>query len=278
MRRDDAQTLHVTGSAAPVLKKRYEELPLRDMPARRLEARHQHLLREISRSSKPQIAALRYALNRRRGLVPLAAALVIVGTAAAATTTWLTGSPAPSSVVDGFKSYPTQLGFHPLPGQAVLVASSHSASLYATLNSEGGYCLTVSAPWKRPDSLSDGGTCVTASAASAAFVAGTLGVSSSPGGSATTLVVAGRTTNPAARAVRFEGPDGGLQTQRLGSSGFFVAALETSGSVCSRGDWAPTFELLAPGGDPLTKTTVPLATDHGHGVCELVAPQRPPAS
>lgn len=262
MSRDD-QTLHGTGLA---------RLPLREMPARRSSARHQHLLREISSTTQPHAFALRRALNGRRALAPLVAALVIVGTAAAATTGWLTGSPAPTSVVNGFKSYPTQLGFHPLPGQAVLVAGSHSVSLYATLNREGGYCLTVSAPWKRPDSLSDGGTCVTASDAAAALVAGTLGASSSPGGSATTLVLAGRTTNPNARAVRFEDPDGVVRTQRLGSSGFFVATLETPGSPCTQGDWAPTFELIAASGDRLASTTVALASDRGHGVCQFLAP------
>jgi hypothetical protein len=265
MSRNDPETLHA-------LSQPYEKLPLREMPASRLAARHQHLLREISKSTQPRTSALRFALNRRRTLVPLVAALVIVGTAAAATTSWLTGSPAPSSVVNGFKSYPTQLGFHPVPGQAVLVAGSHSVSLYATLNREGGYCLTVSAPWKRPDSLPDGGTCVTASDAAAAFVAGTLGVSSSPGESATTLVVAGRTTNPNARAVRFDDPDGISRTQRLGSSGFFVATIETPGSPCSRGDWAPAFELLAPSGDRLASTTVTLASDRGHGACQFVGP------
>jgi hypothetical protein len=241
------------------------------MPARRSAARHQHLLREIS--TQPHSSTLRRALRGRRALVPLVAALVIVvGTATAATTSWLTGSPAPSSVVNDFKSYSTQLGFHPVPGQAVLVAGSHSVSLYATLNREGGYCLIVSAPWKRPEALPDGGTCVTASDAAAAFVAGTLGTSSPPGASATTLVVAGRTTNPAARAVRFEDPDGVVRTQRLGSSGFFVATLETPGSPCSRGTWAPTFELLAASGDRLASSTVTLASDRGHGVCQFTGP------
>jgi hypothetical protein len=272
MSRDDPQTRRGTGLASPALSEPYEKLPLREMPASRLAARHQHLLREISKSTQPRTSALRFALNRRRTLVPLAAALLIVGTAAAATTSWLTGSPAPSSVVNGFKSYPTQLGFHPVPGQAVLVAGSHSVSLYATLNREGGYCLTVSAPWKRPDSLSDGGTCFTASDAAAAFVAGTLGASNSPGESATTLVLAGRTTNSNARMVRFEDPEGILRTQRIGSSGFFVAVLETPASACSRGDWAPTFVLLGQNGDRLTSATVTLASDRGRGVCTFVAP------
>jgi hypothetical protein len=270
MSRNDPQTLHGTDLAVPV-PTRYDELPLREMPASRRAARHQHLLREFSRST-PRTFALRSVLNRRRALVPLVAALVIVGTAAAATTGWLTGSPAPSSVVNGFKSYPTQLGFHPVPGQAVLVAGSHGVSLYATLNREGGYCLTVSAPWKRPGSLSDGGTCVAASDAAAAFVAGTLGVSSPPGGPATTLVVAGRTTNPTARAVRFQDPDGVVRTERLGSSGFFVTTFVTSSSACSRGDWTPTFEVLASGGDRLASGTVTRASDRGHGVCEFVGP------
>jgi hypothetical protein len=242
------------------------------MPANRLRARQQHLLREIGNDAKPRPFVPRSAITRRRVLIVLAAALVLVGTAAATTTSWLTGSPAPSSVVNGFKSYPTQLGFHPVPGQALLVADSNSVSLYATMNQEGGYCLTASAPWKRPGSLSDGGTCVTASDAAAPFVAGTLGIASSPGESATTLVLAGRTTNPNARVVRFEDPERVLRTQRIGSSGFFVAVLDMSASPCSRGDWAPTFELLGQNGDRLTSATVTIASDRGRGVCTFVAP------
>jgi hypothetical protein len=272
MSRDDPQNLHGLGLANPALSQPYEKLPLRKMPASRLAARHQHLLREIGRSTQPRAFALHFALNRRRVLAPLVAALVIVGTGAAATTSWLNGSPAPSSVVNGFKSYPTQLGFHPVPGQAVLVAGGTNVSLYATVNREGGYCLTVSAPWKRPGSLSDGGTCVTASDTTAAFVAGTVGVSNLPRESATTLVVAGRTTNSNAGAVRFEAPDGALRTERLGSSGFFVATLVAPGSACSRGDWAPTFELLDRNGDRLATATVTLASDRGHGVCQFVGP------
>jgi hypothetical protein len=272
MNRRDTQTLHDAGVPASALRQRYELLPFRAMPASRIGARQQHLLREIGNSAKPRPFMPRFAINRRRALLPLAAALVLVGTAAAATTSWLVGSPAPQTVVNDFKSYATQLGFHPVPGHAVLVADSNSVSLYATVNQEGGYCLIASAPWKRPGSLSDGGTCVAASDAAAPFVAGTLGLSNSPGESATTLVLAGRTTNSNARMVRFEDSEGILRTERIGSSGFFVDMLETPASPCSRGDWAPTFVLLGQSGERLTSATVTVASDRGRGVCTFVGP------
>ena len=76
MSRDDPQNLHGLGLANPALSQPYEKLPLRKMPASRLAARHQHLLREIGRSTQPRAFALHFALNRRRVLAPLVAALV----------------------------------------------------------------------------------------------------------------------------------------------------------------------------------------------------------
>jgi hypothetical protein len=78
---------------------------------------------------------------RRRVALAVFVALVAIGTAAAATTTWLGGSPAPPAVVDDFGSYTPQLGFHPDPGRAVLVAEDGDVALYATTNAEGTYCM-----------------------------------------------------------------------------------------------------------------------------------------
>ena len=76
-------------------------------------------------------------------------------TAVAATATgWLTGSPAPQSVVSDFGTYAPQLGFDPEPGRAVLVAQDGDVILYATTNKQGSYCLVTSAPWKRPSNAS----------------------------------------------------------------------------------------------------------------------------
>ena len=193
----------------------YPALPLRELPPGRFAVRKAHVLAEIGRPA---------LLSRRaKVVVAVAVSLVVLGTAAAATTSWLTGRPAPPSVVSDFRSYTPQLGFHPDPGGAVLVAQDGDVSLYATTNAEGSYCLVVSAPWKRPETLPDGGTCVPRKTAAAPLVAGVVGTAP------TTLLVAGRADARRARTIEFVSPHGRLVTRPIGSSGFFVAAL--SGSV-----------------------------------------------
>ena len=128
--------------------------PLRELPAGRLDARTQHLVAEITRTNEPArgVAFSRFIGSRRRvAVIALALGLLVIGTAVAETTDWLTGAPAPESVVFDFGTYAPQLGFNPEPGRAVEVAVDGDTILYATTNKRGSYCLIASAPWKRPD-------------------------------------------------------------------------------------------------------------------------------
>jgi hypothetical protein len=167
------------------------------------------------------------------------AALAIAGTG------WLTGEPAPPQVVTNFRDYTPQLGFHPDPGKAVLVAQQGHVELYATTNREGTYCLDLVAPWK-PATVDDGGTCVPSWIASGHFVAGNLS------STRTTVVVGGRIADARARSVQFTGPHGTPVTVPVGSSGFFLATLKTS-EPCA-GNWSSTFTALDAGGEALAQT------------------------
>jgi hypothetical protein len=236
----------------------YPALPLRELPRGRFAARQEHLLAEIDRP--PRLS------RRARVLLVVVVSLVVLGTAAAATTSWLTGRPAPPAVVSDFGSYTPQLGFHPEPGRAVLVAEDGAFSLYATTNREGTYCLVASAPWKRPETLPDGGTCIPASQAAAPVVAGLVGASSA------TVVIAGRVDAGAAHAIRLTGPDGRVLTRPIGSSGFFVAAVPVSGSPCAGGDWKPTFVVLDARGRELGHASILLGRQAARGVCVLGGP------
>lgn len=179
------------------------------------------------------------------GLSGVVVALAIGGTG------WLTGEPAPPEVVTNFQAYTPQLGFHPDPGKAVLVAQEGQVKLYATTDREGTYCLDLVAPWK-PATVRDGGTCIPQATASGDFVAGIVG-----GGplteQGTTLVVAGRIAAPQARSVQFADPGGKTVTQLLGSSGFFAATV-TMSAPCATGDWSSTFTALDADGNALAHT------------------------
>ena len=233
----------------------YPALPLRELPPGRLVARKEHLLAEIDRSPR---------LSRRAKVVLVVVfSLVVLGTAAAATTSWLTGRPAPPAVVFDFGSYTPQLGFHPEPGRAVLVAEDGDVSLYATTNAEGSYCLVVSAPWKRPETLPDGGTCIPPAQAAARLVAGFVGASSDA------VVIAGRAVSRGAYAIRFTGPAGDPVTRTIGSSGFFVAELLVAGTPCANGDWTPTFAVLDRSGRDFSWATIEIARAAELGACVL---------
>lgn len=173
------------------------------------------------------------------------AALALAGTG------WLTGEPAPPAVVTDFRAYTPQLGFHPDPGKAVLVAHDGDVDLYATPDREGTYCLDLVAPWK-PATMLDGGTCLPRWIASGRFVAGNLGIGPETK-QGTTLVVAGRVADPRASSVEFAGPDGKTVTTPVGSSGFFVATLRASGP-CANGDWSSTFSAFAADGRVLARS------------------------
>jgi len=241
------------------VSERLPALPLRDFPYDRFGVRKAHVLDEIARP-RPRLSP------RRRVALAVLVALVAIGTATAATTSWLRGSPAPRAVVEDFGSYTPQLGFHPEPGRAVLVAEDGDVALYATTNAEGTYCLVASAPWKRPDKLPDGGTCVPRAEAAAPFIAGLVGASPD------SMVIAGRTTSRGARTVRFTDSRGESITRPIGSSGFFVAHVHVSGSPCANGDWSPTFTVLDANGRELTHTKVVLGRAAQLGVCAFSWP------
>lgn len=251
--------------------------PLRDLPAGRLDARKTHLVTEILLApQRPHRGALIREATPRRRVTALAilVGLLVIGTAVASRTSWLSGSPAPDSVVADFGSYAPQLGFDPEPDRAVLVAEDGDVSLYATTNRQGSYCLVASAPWKRPETLRDGGTCIAASQAAAPLVAGLVGASSSRDGDLQTYVIAGRTADPQARTIRFNGPNGTWITRRVGSSGFFVATVHTTGAACAAGDWDATFSIHGADGEERARSTIRLASAPSGlpGVCVFGAP------
>lgn len=254
--------------------------PLHDLPAGRLDARKEHLVAEIQSSRKrPGVLSLprRVGPRRRAAALALALGLLMIGTAVAATTTdWLTGSPAPKSVISDFGSYAPQLGFNPEPGRAVLVARDADVALYATTNAQGSYCILASAPWKRPSKLGEGGTCIPPTQAAAPLVAGLVGASSSSDSGEQTYLIAGRTTDPEARTIRFSDPTGAPITRTIGSSGFFIATVRTNESACANGDWRPSFTVLGANGEERASFTITLgsARSESPGVCVFAAPHR----
>jgi hypothetical protein len=235
-------------------------------------------------------AAQRWQKQRarlRRRVVLLSSALatagVIVGATAAATG-WLVGSPAPPSVKSDFGSYATQLGFNPRPGKAVLVANNGAYQLYATTNKQGGYCILVSAPWKRPGPHGEGGDCSSRKQVATRFWAAIGGVAGHPDGR-TTLVIDGRTTTAEAASIRFTTPDQETVNVKVGTSGFFIDGFTTRASWCQIGRWNPRIAILDSTGNEITTTTaeigrgtvclskpVPTVTvQHGHKVFTIRA-------
>jgi hypothetical protein len=191
------------------------------------------------------------------GAAAVALCAVSAGLAVAATG-WLSGEPAPPAVVTNFEAYTPQLGFHPNPGSAVLVAQDGAIGLYATTNKEGTYCVDVTSPWKSPQTL-DGGTCVPAAIASGHLIAGVMGGSANgQAGGRTTLVVVGRIDDPAARTIRFTGPDGQVISRPVGSSGFFIAGVSVPAQPCASGNWTSTFTAFDTNGKELAQVTIPL--------------------
>lgn len=235
----------------------FAELPTPEMSTAALQRRRAHLLSELDRP-RP----------RRRRLVLLtgafAAAAIIAGVATAASG-WLTGSPAPPSVQSDFGTYSPQLGFHPDPGSAVLVAQKGDDQLYATTNTEGSYCLIASTPWKRPDSNPDGGTCISKAMADNPIVAGLVA------GTTTVEILAGRVSVDGAASISLPLPDGSTQTVSLGASGFFLT--EVDGKPCQNGDWSPQIKALASDGTSVAASTITLETEQDNGdACVMPGP------
>jgi hypothetical protein len=225
--------------------------------------------------------------RRRRRFVlassVLALGAVIVGTAIAATG-WLVGSPAPPSVKSDFGSYAPQLGFSPQPGKAVLVASNGAYQLFATTNKQGGYCILVSAPWKRPGPHGEGGDCSSRQQASVAFWAGLGGLAGAPHGGSR-VVIDGRTREAKAASLRFDTPDKRTLNVPVGSNGFFIVGVTTQASWCQLVQWNPSIAILDRSGHQLatekaeigrsgvcfTKPKPIVTTDHDHKVFTIRA-------
>jgi hypothetical protein len=204
-------------------------------------------------------ATRRVAARRRRFLILLGIFAVGVVTAslsvAATKAGWLTGEPAPPSVVSGFKQYTPQLGFHPEAGKAQFVAQDGPIKLYATTNREGGICYLVDEPWK-PANAGDGGTCASAAQAAVPISAGLLG------GSASMWVMGGRIANERARSVRFTLPFGDAIVRPLGAGGFYVAQIpletQAGGGHCPAKGWSPIFIALGQNGEKLGEWRIPV--------------------
>lgn len=191
-----------------------------------------------------------------------AAGLAAIGTAAAANG-WLIGSPAPPSVQSDFGTFAPQLGFHPDPGSAVLVAQAGDDQLYATTNNEGSYCVIASTPWKRPDTNPDGGTCISKATAHNPIVAGLVA------GTANVEVLAGRVSVDHAASISLPLPDGSTRTAPLGTSGFFLTTIE--GTPCQSGNWSPQIEALSSDGTRVAASTITLETEE-NTACVMAGP------
>lgn len=186
----------------------------------------------------------------------VATTAVLAAGAYAAASDWLVGGPAPPSVRADFGTYTPQLGFHPDPGNAVLVAQEGDDQLYATTDREGTYCLVASTPWKRPQTGPDGGLCILEQTADKPIVAGLVAAS------ANEQVLAGRVSVEGAVSVRFPLPDGLLRTVPLGTSGFFLTSIE--GNPCEIKNWSPQIEALSEDGTPVAASTISLEQEVQH--------------
>jgi hypothetical protein len=180
-------------------------------------------------------ARLHHRQRRRRRLlvacVAMTLASIMVTAASLAARGWLTGSPAPKTVVSDFRSYPIQLGLHPEPGKAVLVARSGPYRMYATPDREGGYCVVTSRPWVRPASLPDGGGCLTRSEAAVPFTFTSQGSRDLPH-HGFLEVVGGRVRDRRVSEVQFTDPEHRLVTLPIQHSGFFIGPLTITHFIC----------------------------------------------
>ena len=199
-------------------------------------------------------AARRVRARRRRLLISVAVLVagVVTGSLAIAATTegWLTGEPASPTVVEGFRQYTPQLGFHPQAGKAQFVAQDGPIKLYATANREGGICYLVGEPWK-PANAGDGGTCASREKTAVPISAGLLG------GSQDIWVIGGRVADARATSVRFTAPDGDPLVRPLGAGGFYVAQVPWPGRCPSR-DWVPTFVAVDADGNQVVQARIQL--------------------
>ena len=219
------------------------------------------------RSELRAASTRRIRARRRRTVISLAVVVVgiVTGSLAIAATSagWLTGEPAPPTVVEGFRQYTPQLGFHPQAGKAQFVAQDGPIKLYATANREGGICYLVDEPWK-PANAGDGGTCASRERAAVPISAGGLGAS------ADVQVIGGRVADDRATAVSFSTPTGDQIVRPLGAGGFYVAQVPWSGP-CPSQDWNPLFVALGPEGERLAEARILLMRSEFDADGRLVA-------
>ena len=215
------------------------------------------------RTELHRAAVRRSRASRRRRRAGLVALLGVVAAACTgitvAATGVFTGSPAPPGVVAEFESYTPQLGYHPEPGRAQLVARDGADyALYATPNREGSYCIVTSAPWFKPGTHGEGGTCVSKRDAAQPIIAGITRAGSVEEDGDAILVVAGRVRVPRARAVAFTTAGGEPVTRPLGAGGFFVASVRFT--ICPEEPWKPTFSAVDADGEALAQSAIELVS------------------
>ncbi len=261
--------------ASPMLERLRDANPVREEEVRRLVPQQwsDELLSTITYGERAERPA---ATGRATPVRLLAAALLVLAVLALPTYAlgrglldgWLSGEPAPQSVRDNFDSYTPQLGFQPDAGEAVLVAADRGASLFATTNDRGSYCLATA--------TRDGGTCIPPDHAVAPLIAGIMSNDPAHGGNRF-LLVAGRAADPRVRTIRFSDPTGGVVERPVGSSGFFLAALSPTEAPrpCSHGDWRPAFEGLALDGEVVVRAVISLAEARENSVCVWGGPHPP---
>jgi len=231
--------------------------PLRELPARRQEARKEHLLSEISGTHRRRAVLLLplFVCNRRMAVLAPAFGLLMIGILVAATTTdWISSQPSRKSVVAAGDSTPTQPDMMDV-NRPMVTAHDGNAALYATMRGPDRYCVVAVAPWKRPTTLSQDEVCIPGGT----FVVGVVGVRSSRDGRQTYLV-AGRTTDPEARTIHFSDPSGRTVTRNVGVAGFFLAVVRTEMRACAAGSWTPTFSVRGVGSQELMRTTTKLTS------------------
>jgi hypothetical protein len=217
---------------------------------------------ELHLAARRRIAARRRR-NRTLAVIVLAGALIASGVALAATQL---GSPAPPQVTADFGSYATGLGFHPVPGKAVLVAQDGAISLYATTNAEGTACVTITAPWKTGPDHDDGGTCIRQADESKPILAGFVGGNTPPSGPAV-FVIAGRVLVAGAVSVSFPTADGTPISAPLGPGGYFVTTVGSMGCDSPTGVWKPVFNALDAAGSTRASTAIELAESPTPATC-----------
>jgi hypothetical protein len=208
-----------------------------------------------------EAAVRRCGVHRRRRRLGLATLSLLLAAAftgiTLAATGLLLGSAAPPEVVEDFDAYTEQLGYHPQPGRARLVAKDGNFLLYATTNREGTYCIVTSAPWRPPGKLTgDGGVCVPPEKAAEPIAVGVTAASAANESGETTLVVAGRVRDQRAQTIRFTDAGGEPIERTLGAQGFFVAGVR---HICTGESWSPIFTASDSAGNRVATAKITLA-------------------